>query len=134
MLIYTDKIIPKQPPEREFGNKEYKTVLVYRYKNRDASVSLKTYIENKSSQLLYRLIEGNSKAIYMLGIKDNGIVWGMTQEEMQKTLDTLRKMTESINAKIKSIRVYQGGRGFVCSVRIYLNEKDYQKKVINSIV
>ena len=31
MLSYIDKTIPKQPPEKEYGNKEYKRYLI-RYK------------------------------------------------------------------------------------------------------
>lgn len=134
MYIFTNKTIPNQPPELEFGNKEYKTFLLYNNKKRSPSISYKNYLENKSSQMLYRLIEGDGKAIYMLGIRDDGEIWGMTREEMDNTLSNIKVMSSLIKAEIKSVRVYKGGRGFVCSVRIFLNEKEIQNKVKNSII
>tara|TARA_B100000123_G_C25728194_1_gene427953 strand:- start:110 stop:514 length:405 start_codon:yes stop_codon:yes gene_type:complete len=134
MYIFTNKTIPQQPPELEFGNKEYKTVIVYKYKKRNPNISYKNYIENKSTQMLYRLIEGNGKAIYMLGIRDDGKIWGMTKEEMENTVSNLKSMSKMIKAEIKSIRVYKGGRGYVCSVRIFLNENEFKNKIKNSIV
>lgn len=140
MLVYTNQTIPKQPPECDFGNTEYKIYLSpYMRKNKKKKKNVPTltfqnYIENKSSQLLFRLIEGKGKALYLLGIEDNGSVRGMTVEEMMMTLDNIKLMVQQINAKIKIIRVYEGGIGHVCTVRIFLPVEEYLKKVKNSIV
>ena len=44
MYIFTNKTIPNQPPELEFGNKEYKTFLVYKNKKRSPNISYKKNI------------------------------------------------------------------------------------------
>ena len=66
MIIHIDKILPQQTPEKEEGNKEYKRYLKCK-KNYE-----KEFIEKRASQMLYRLIEGKGKAIYLLGVDDNG--------------------------------------------------------------
>lgn len=140
MLVYTNQTIPKQPPESDYGNKEYKIFLSpYNRKNKKRKKNLpqltfQNYIENKSSQLLFRLIEGNGKAVYLLGIKDDGNIRGMTDEEMKFTLQNLNLMIREIGAHIRIIRVYNGGIGNVCAVRLYLPEDIYHKKIKDSII
>ena len=140
MLIFTNKTIPHQPPELEEGNKEYKTFLVPKFKknyNRNRHyrpLTFDNYIQKKSTQLLYRLIEGNGKAIYILGITDSGKIRGMTQEEMNITIKNIELMAQEIKADIKATRVYNGGRGFVCTVRLTLPIEDLYKKVEESII
>ena len=140
MLIFTNKTIPPQHPELEEGNKEYKTFLVPKFKknyNRNRQyrpLTFDNYIQKKSTQLLYRLIEGNGKAIYILGITDSGKIRGMTQEEMNITIKNIELMAQEIKADIKATRVYNGGRGFVCTVRLTLPIEDLCKKVEESII
>ena len=140
MLIYTNKTIPPQPPESDEGNKEYKTFIVHKYRKNNRNrryfkpPTLKTYIQNKSSQLLYRLIEGTGKAIYLLGITDSGKIRGMTLEEMNITLTNINLMAKEINANVKSTRVYNGGRGYVCSVRLTLPIEEYLNKTQDVII
>jgi len=69
MLTYIDKTIPTQPPEKEYGNKEYKRYLINHPNNNQEK-----FIEKRATQMLFRLIEGNSKAIYIFGVEDNGII------------------------------------------------------------
>lgn len=137
MLIFIDKILPNQPPENDFGNKEYKQILspiVKRKKNGIFKINMKFYIEKKAGQLLFRLIEGRGKAIYILGIQDNGIIKGMTDNEMNETLHNFNLICNNIGAIIKNIRVYKGGVGYVCTVRIYLSEHNYNEKIKNLLL
>lgn len=144
MIVYTQQSIPPQPPELEYGNTEYKIFLAPNVKkiNRNIdsknvnlhSLYLNNFIQNKSTQLLFRLIEGKGKALYLLGIEDNGEVRGMSREEMKKSMENIKLMAKQIGATIRVIRVYNGGIGFVCSVRIFLPENIYYEKVKNSIV
>ena len=115
MITVINKIIPKQPPEKEYGNKEYKRFLIKHPRNNENN-----FVEKRSTQMLYRLIEGNGKALYLFGIEDNGEVIGMTKKELDNTIIYLKKITKNISAKIKNLRVYNGGKGFVCSARISL--------------
>ena len=140
MLVFTNRIIPKQPPESEYGNTEYKIYLdPHLKKNKKKKkhfnkLTFQNYIENKSSQMLFRLIEGRGKALYILGVKDDGTVRGMTEDEMQSTLKNINLMVEQIKAQIKIIRVYEGGKGHVCTVRIFLPMEEYNKKIGKSVV
>ena len=84
--------------------------------------------------MLFRLLEGKGKALYLLGIEDNGTVRGMNPEEMKLSIENIKLMAQQIGAIIKIIRVYEGGIGKVCTVRIYLPQDIYLQKVKNSIV
>ena len=127
MLTYIDKTIPNQPPEKEYGNKEYKRYLINHPKNNQEK-----FIEKRATQMLFRLIEGNSKAIYLFGVEDNGIIKEMNKIQLETTIFNLKKITNSIQAKIKKIRIYKSKNGFVCSSRIQLSE-DIFTKIIDSI-
>lgn len=115
MISYINKIIPRQPPENEYGNKEYKRYLINHPKTPPEK-----FIEKRATQLLFRLIEGNGKALYLFGIEDNGEISGMTKKQLEITIEFLKKITDSISAKIKNVRIYNGGIGHVCSARIQL--------------
>lgn len=137
-IVYTHQKIPPQPPEQEFGNKEYKIYLSpgikRNKKKRYPKQNMDNYIQNKSSQMLYRLIEGKGKAIYLLGIQDNGEIRGMDSEEMKITLENMSLMAQQIKAQIRIVRVYEGGIGFVCTVRIYLSPEKFYEKIEDSII
>ena len=115
MIELINKIFPKQPPEKEEGNKEYKRILKYNRKK-----NYNDFIQNRSSQMLYRLIEGNGKAIYLIGLDDNGQVYGMTKKELVMSIILILKISNNINARLKKIRIYIGGKGYILSIRIYL--------------
>jgi GTPase len=137
MIIFTDKTIPNQPPENDFGNKEYKQILspiVKKKKNGIYRINMKFYIEKKAGQMLFRLIEGKGKAVYILGIKDNGIIKGMTEDEMDETLKNFKLICQDIGAIINKIRVYYGGVGYVCTARVYLLEHQYLQKTKNLLL
>ena len=127
MLTYINKTIPKQPPEKEYGNKEYKRYLINHHKNNQ-----ERFIEKRATQMLYRLIEGNGKALYLFGIDDNGEIVGMSKEELDSTIFFVEKISKSISAKIKKFRIYAGGKGFVGTARIYLPFHTLQK-ILNTI-
>ena len=38
----------------------------------------------KASQMLFRLNEGNGKAVYLIGVEDNGICRGIPFDELEK--------------------------------------------------
>ena len=128
--IYINKLIPKQPPEKEYGNKEYKRMFSIRGHNN----SIEKLVIKRASQLLFRLIEGDGKAIYLLGIDDNGEVVGLNQIEMETTLNFMKKIVEEAKGTIKIIRVYKGGKGYVCSVRIILDEIILRNKQKNFLI
>ena len=58
--------------------------------------------------------------IQLFGMDDNGEIRGMTKKELDSTIFYLKKITKSISANIKKCRIYNGGKGYVCSARIQL--------------
>jgi len=111
MIIHIDKILPPQPPEKEEGNKEYKRYLKCK------KTSEKEFIEKRASQMLYRLIEGNGNAVYLLGVDDNGKIYSLNSKVLEETINYLKLIAERIQASIKVVRIYKNN---VCTVRIKL--------------
>ncbi|TSK67280.1 GTP-binding protein 2 [Bagarius yarrelli] len=83
------------PPEAEEGNIEYKLKLVnptqYRF-------------EHLATQLKWRLQEGRGEAVYQIGVEDNGLLVGLTDNDMKASINTLRRMAERVGADITLLR------------------------------
>uniref|UniRef100_A0A8C2DBM1 GTP binding protein 2 n=1 Tax=Cyprinus carpio TaxID=7962 RepID=A0A8C2DBM1_CYPCA len=81
--------------EAEEGNIEYKLKLVdptqYRF-------------EHLATQMKWRLQEGRGEAVYQIGVEDNGLLVGLTEEDMKASLKTLRRMAEKVGADITVLR------------------------------
>ncbi|KAJ7413541.1 GTP-binding protein 2 [Pitangus sulphuratus] len=79
----------------EDGNIEYKLKLVnpsqYRF-------------EHLVTQMKWRLQEGRGEAVYQIGVEDNGLLVGLSEEEMRASLKTLRRMAEKVGADITVLR------------------------------
>lgn len=83
------------PPEEEEGNVEYKLKLLNPTAYR---------IEHLITQMKWRLQEGQGEAIYKIGVEDNGICSGLTDEEMKQTMDTLYQMAGRLGADLSVLR------------------------------
>jgi GTPase len=68
-------------PEVERGNKEYKLKLIDPPPAR---------FEHLVTQMKWRLQEGLGEAIYEIGVGDDGSLCGLSDDEMRKSLTTLR--------------------------------------------
>ena len=110
-LIY-NHIFPPQPPENEDDNREYKRHLVPQKKN------IKNFYHKRATQMQYRLHLGNGKALYIIGIEDNGTNQGVTPNELDISLKNIKTIAEIIQADIKNIRIYNGLIGKIATVRI----------------
>jgi elongation factor 1-alpha len=97
-IVIKQLIIPKQPKEYFYGNREYKYKLINLNDKK---------IEKRSTQCLFRLIEGNGKACYFIGIDDNGNVLGLNIEDLLSSLDNLLKIFINITADIYKISIYK---------------------------
>ena len=42
----------------------------------------------------WRLQEGRGEAVYQIGVEDNGMLVGLSEEDMRASLNTLRRMAE----------------------------------------
>lgn len=52
----------------------------------------------------WRLREGLGEAIYEIGVEDSGILLGLTQEELEASMKTLRRMAKQLGASLTVIR------------------------------
>jgi GTPase len=150
MFEYIDRVFPKQKREQHTGNREYKIYLdLERERNTEIRKSrnlpireldylrkekLEKKINKRATQLVYRLEEGYGRALYIVGIKDDGTSEGITLEQLFKSMNFLFKMVEIINARIKNIRIYKGNLEdrFVFTARIEI--PDYKPKQLLSII
>jgi GTPase len=80
----TTKKIKVVKPENDDGNIEYKRKLTGLSDSR---------ILHLITQMKWRLSEGNNRAIYLIGIDDDGTLYQMTDDEMAESIDTFKKIT-----------------------------------------
>jgi hypothetical protein len=109
-IIYSNKIIPNQPEEEYNGNREYKLYLDT-YNNWDK-------LQKRSTQLLYRLNEGEGRAIYLIGVDDNGISIGCNLQDLFKSIQSIIKMSNIIKSEISKITIYHSENGnYISTIR-----------------
>ncbi len=95
--------------EKEVGNVEYKLMLV----QDDART-----VEHLATQMRYRLTEGGGEAFYELGVSDDGTLVGLTEDELEQTLEVLRKAAAIVDARCKVVRLGEGSRGKIAEVLV----------------
>jgi len=110
------KQLPNQPPEIYYGNKEYKIRLDYKEKSKKY---IRHILEKKASQMLFRIGEGNGKAIYLIGVDDNGISKGLPLSDLLNSLYNLIRISKIINSNIKNINIYKGINGYIATIRLF---------------
>ncbi|KAH3764883.1 GTP-binding protein 1 [Pelomyxa schiedti] len=96
-------------PEPQSGNIEYKLKLIDPTPLR---------FEHLVTQLKWRLGEGNGEAIYEIGVEDNGVPAGLSEGNMDKSLATLKRMTEELHADMTILRKREGVSGQVAEVLV----------------
>ena len=95
-----DTYFPQQPPEKEEGNKEYKRYLLWSLDKKKGSEI--DFINRRASQMLYRLLEGNGKAIYLIGVDDNGKIYSLNEENLSETIRYIKIISKEFFLKLKS--------------------------------
>ena len=123
-LVKNNKLFnfPTQPEEVEVGNREYKINLDY---TNSKPKYLNKILNKKATQMNFRLCEGNGKAIYFLGLQDNGESKGICLNKMFISLIFFTKMVILSKAKYSKIRIYKGKDGYIATIRV---NKKFEKK------
>lgn len=80
--------------EKDEGNIEYKLKLI--------NLDIET-LNKRSTQMLYRVNEGNGEAIYYIGVLDNGSVVGINIDEYNESIENLKTIASNINCTVSSI-------------------------------
>ena len=96
-------------PEREDGNQEYKLKLDPQSEERIAKLI---------TQLNYRLNEGGGEAFYELGISDDGLPVGLTEDEARRTFEVMDRIVGSLGARYMVVRREKASRGYVYELLI----------------
>ena len=71
------------PPEEYFGNIEYKRSILHKNNKR---------LEELATQMNFRLNEGNGKAIYYIGVEDDGKLSFQSLKVLEESLNNLKNM------------------------------------------
>ena len=106
------------PKEIEEGNIEYKRDLL------NIDDERKNHL---ASQMKWRIKEGNSKAIYYIGINDDGSFYGLEKKDLNICIKTIKEIAKIINAKIIKLERQNINNKYYCKIEIEHNiEKTIQ--------
>nr|AEX62484.1 putative GTP-binding protein [Moumouvirus Monve] len=87
----------KLPPEKDTGNIEYKRTLL----NCDEKKT-----EQYATQMKWRISEVRKlKAIYYIGVDDDGTIYGLSENELIESLDKFIEIANKIGASFNGINI-----------------------------
>ncbi|KRT83365.1 hypothetical protein AMK59_4740 [Oryctes borbonicus] len=111
------------PPEPQAGNIEYKLKIVNPSKQR---------FEHLVTQMKWRLREGQGEAIYEIGVEDNGVLTGLSNNDMKDSLQTLKQMAVKLGATTTTLRerILDNGR---CVTEVLVRKVGKKESVTTSI-
>lgn len=123
---------PNQPAEYYYGWREYKRHIIDETEypaNVNKEAARRKFINKKATQMLFRLNEGSGRALYLIGVEDNGIANGINQDEVLTTLVNFICMTDIIKGSvIRTFNIYKTTESiknknekYVCTFRINLD-------------
>jgi len=101
----------------ETSNIEFKEVL-----NEETHLNSRR-TENLSCQMKHRIIAGNGKAMYVIGVTDSGSMKGLNREEFDETVTVLKNIAMKIDADVAGVEEYKVDGGLVGLVSIENNVK-----------
>jgi hypothetical protein len=80
--------------ESYFGNIEYKRYIKFSTDKKKTSLT---------SQLKFRLREGNGNCIYRIGVEDNGEIYNISENCYNESLENIKEMCKEADAEIFSV-------------------------------
>lgn len=99
-------------PEIEEGNIEYKRKLC------NISDWRK---ERLTSQMRWRLDEGGGRAIYIIGVEDNGTIYGLNSDQTYESINNMKTIIELLQASIILFEMIITDKGSVLYYEIGLD-------------
>jgi elongation factor 1-alpha len=85
--------------------------------------------ERLVAQMKYRLDSGRGTAYYIIGVFDDGIPCGATQQQLQETLSIVKTTAEEADAKITNVETFSKNGQFM-RITIQQKGKDRKKHLI----
>jgi elongation factor 1-alpha len=80
-------------------------------------------MENLSCQMRHRILAGNGKALYVIGVTDSGSMKGLSREEFDETVLVLKNIAMKIDADVTAVEEYRVDGGLVGLISIENNVK-----------
>lgn len=74
-----------------------------------------------ASQMKYRMERGDGKAIYFIGVDDDGNLTGLNEKEIEESLFVIKNVAEEINTVILKVEKFPGDNGEIARVFIGKN-------------
>ena len=96
------------------------------YKLKFAGPSDDTIIK-RTTQMKFRIEEGQGYAFYVIGVQDNGYPLGIFNLEMQESLKVVYIMAKNVNASVDFVFVKPGHQGYIVKLKV-------ERKKIESIM
>jgi len=75
-------------------------------------------LHHLTTQLKWRVLEGQGEAIYAIGVEDDGTCTGISEEELLASLETLKRMADAAKCEMSLIRRQQGRKGWCAEVLV----------------
>ncbi|WP_313691337.1 GTPBP1 family GTP-binding protein [Halorarum halobium] len=91
--------------EEEGGHIEFKTRL-----SRDVHLA-DGRLESLAAQLRHRVLSGEGEALYVVGVRDDGGVAGISPAEFSESMDVLSLLAEEAEAHIHDVETWSAGSG-----------------------
>lgn len=101
--------------ESDDGHMEYKIKLCH--------FATPHRLKKLTTQMKFRLYEGDGRAIYNLGYTDDGFPKGMTYQILLSSLENLFIIVDNLNVEIKSINILKGTEGYCTNIYLTSNEQ-----------
>lgn len=89
-------------------------------------------MENLSCQMKHRILAGNGKALYVIGVTDAGNMKGLSREEFDETVLVLKNIAMKIDADVTAVEEYRVDGGLVGLVSIENNVKSGEHLLIGT--
>ncbi|HUL62202.1 MAG TPA: GTP-binding protein [Methanocella sp.] len=110
----------------ETSNIEFKEFLT-----RDTHLNSRR-MENLACQMKHRVIAGNGKAIYVIGVTDAGGMKGIARADFDETMFVLDRIAMEIDAKVTGVEEYGVNGGLVGLVSVESNPKSVEHILIGT--
>ncbi len=98
----------------------------YEYKRNITNLNNRK-VENYATQMNYRLMNGKGKMFYIVGIDDNGEIYGLYISDIVNSIKYLHKVSKRIGAQIENINCIYVNimKKYILLVEIKSNNEKY---------
>ena len=90
--------------ENDWGNIEYKIAFI--------DMTLQK-VKKYATQLKFRVIEGRGNAVYMLGVKDDGKIVGISKNKQEYTINIMNDICKEVECDLEETKIIKLNKDFL---------------------